>query len=64
MYNATGNKLFRHDIHHKEWNLEEIDIPITEINYNFNSISLNKHPEKLHYCQSIDVLLWSRKRIL
>ena len=61
LYNYREEKLYRHNIHHKEWNLEEADISVWDINYNFNEISLNVNPDKIHYSNKLDVLLWGRE---
>jgi uncharacterized protein YqjF (DUF2071 family) len=61
LYNYQKERFYRHNIHHKEWNLEEADISVWDINYNFNAISLNINPDKIHYSNKLDVLLWGRE---
>lgn len=61
LYNCQNNKLYRHDIHHKEWELEEVDISISDINYDFKNFSLNINPDKIHFSKKLEVLLWNRK---
>jgi uncharacterized protein len=61
LYNYHNNKIYRHNIHHKEWDLEEIDISISDVNYDFKSFSLNINPDKIHFSKKLEVLLWNRE---
>jgi uncharacterized protein len=64
LYNYVNNKLYRHDLHHREWQLKEIDISILDLNYDFNDLSLNgQHPDRVHFSKKMEVLLWKRKAI-
>jgi uncharacterized protein YqjF (DUF2071 family) len=61
LYERVGAKLYRFDIHHKEWELESIKIKIAHLNYragNFSTSGLQ--PERQHYCKKLEVLFWSR----
>lgn len=64
LYNYQDDKLYRHDIHHKEWKLEEIDISVSDINYNFKNLSLTVNPYKIHFSKKLSVILWGRKIVL
>jgi len=61
LYNYKESQLYRHDIHHKEWQLNEVDISVWDINYNFKDLSLTINPDKVHFAKKIQVLLWGRK---
>jgi uncharacterized protein YqjF (DUF2071 family) len=63
LYNYQNNKLYRHHIHHKEWDFEEIDISIWDIDYDFKNLSLNINPDKIHFSKKHEVLLWGRQVI-
>lgn len=63
LYNYHNNTLYRHDIHHKEWKLSEVAIFIFDLNYQLNTMSLPANPDKTHFCEKIEVLLWSRKAV-
>lgn len=60
LYNYKHGKLYRHDIHHKEWNLKEAVISVWDLEYNFENLSLTVNPEKIHFSKKIEVLLWNR----
>ncbi|REG99532.1 YqjF family protein [Flavobacterium aquicola] len=61
LFTYQNNTLYRHDIHHKEWDFEEIDISIWDLDYDFKNLSLNINPDKIHFAKKTEVLLWSRK---
>jgi uncharacterized protein YqjF (DUF2071 family) len=61
LYQNIGEKLYRFDIHHKEWDLHEVKANITRLIYHRGAFStVGRRPNLLHYCKAIDVLLWSR----
>ncbi|MDR6764415.1 uncharacterized protein YqjF (DUF2071 family) [Flavobacterium sp. 2755] len=61
LYEVKNKKIFRFDIHHKEWKLRKIDISITDIRYNFGKYKITVKPDKIQYAEKLDVVLWGRK---
>jgi uncharacterized protein YqjF (DUF2071 family) len=64
LYLDQENKLFRYDIHHKEWVIKKVNIKSLSVNYKIGEIDLNnRHPNLTHYSDGIKVIAWKRKRI-
>lgn len=57
LYEQHKNKLFRIDIHHKEWNLCQVQVSINHINYPL----CNETPNLVHFSPKISVLVWDRE---
>jgi len=61
LYEASNNKLHRFDIHHKEWDLQNLDVTINDILYDTGKYSLTNFPDKIQYADKIEVLLWGKE---
>ena len=64
LYLDKENELFRYDIHHKEWQLKDVNIKNLELNYNIGEINIGKNkPNMVHYSDGIKVVAWERKKM-
>jgi uncharacterized protein YqjF (DUF2071 family) len=61
LYENQNGKLYRFDIHHKEWKLKRLIATINSISYKAGDFSLNSHPDIMHYSKKLPVLLWGKK---
>lgn len=61
LYEVKNKKVFRFDIHHKEWKLCNIGISITAILYHVGKYKIDVNPDKIQYAEKLDVVLWGRK---
>jgi len=62
LYDVCNKKICRFDIHHMEWNLTDPQVTINEIRYETEKYSLHTYPDKIHYADKIQVLLWGKIR--
>ncbi len=64
LYLDKKNELYRYDIHHKEWEIKEVNINSLVLNYKIGEIDLsNLQPTLTHYSEGIKVIAWGRERI-
>lgn len=64
LYLNKENQFYRYDIHHKEWELKNVEIQNLNVNYKIGSINLGeKNPDNVHYSDGIKVLAWKRQQI-
>jgi len=63
LYLDQGQKLYRFDIHHKEWVINKIQIKHLTLNYQIGNLSLNNKPDIVHYSEGVKVLAWKRTEI-
>jgi len=64
LYQDSGKKLYRYDIHHKEWPLEDGNFKIRDLQYHAGRFHTVSNPPVLqHFCRKIAVLLWGRVRV-
>ena len=61
LFLEENNKIFRYDIHHKEWPLRSVKINMLEISYKGEEIDqMASMPEISHYSDGVKVLAWQR----
>ncbi|MFD1629755.1 YqjF family protein [Pseudopedobacter beijingensis] len=64
LYLKKDNRLFRYEIHHQEWELNEISIDNLKLNYKLGEVHLNESlPYIAHYSKGVQVLAWEREVI-
>lgn len=62
LYEICGNKICRFDIHHKQWELKNLSVTVNDIVYNAGNYSLSTFPDKTHYAEKLDVVLWGKEK--
>ena len=62
LYEKNNENIYRFDIHHKEWELKNLDTKITSIKYYAGKYALNIYPDKIQYSKKIEVVLWGREK--
>ena len=64
LYLNKKNKLYRYDIHHKEWEIKVLDLKKNSLDFNLNGINLtDKPPDISHYSDGIKVISWNKQLI-
>jgi len=63
LYEVCNNKICRFDIHHKEWELRDLDLTIRDIWYDAGKYTINTYPDKIQYAEKTQVVLWGRKKV-
>lgn len=60
LYENCADRICRFDIHHKEWDLKELNVTVNDISYHAGKYDISTFPDKVQYAEKIDVLLWSK----
>ncbi|WP_430613118.1 YqjF family protein [Flavobacterium sp. JP2137] len=61
LYVDQGAKLYCYDIHHLEWELEEVTLQQLTIDYQIGGIALQQPPHHLNYSKGIRVVAWDKE---
>jgi uncharacterized protein YqjF (DUF2071 family) len=65
LYLDVNSKIFRFDIHHKEWPIKKVNLKHLELQYRIGTYSLSeKLPELMHYSDGVKVISWGRKEVI
>ena len=64
LYLDQNEKLFRYDIHHKEWPLKNMEIIHFDLDYQIGEMTL-QHDQLLlaHYSDGVEVIAWKKQEI-
>lgn len=64
LYICDKEKVFRYEIHHKEWRLREIAFDNLELDYNFGAIHLTEKDVICpNYSEGVVVLSWAKEKV-
>ncbi len=63
LYLDKGETIYRYDIHHKEWEIKNVDIKRLELSYKIGVINLTNKPDLTHYSEGVKVVAWERMKI-
>jgi uncharacterized protein YqjF (DUF2071 family) len=63
LYVDKAETIYRYDIHHKEWEIKNVDIKRVNVNYKIGDINLTSKPDLIHYSDGVKVLAWERTRV-
>ncbi len=56
-------KFYRYDIHHKEWEIKNVDIKQLKLSYQIGEINLSdRQPDLIHYSNGVKVIAWKRQK--
>jgi len=59
-YLDYNNVIGRYDIHHKEWNIQDVTLQHLSLQYTLGDITLTTSPDFIHYSEGVKVLAWKR----
>lgn len=60
LYVEQGPHCYRYDIHHVEWQLDQVELTDLNANYNIADFSLSSAPNLCHYSPGVQVLAWKK----
>jgi uncharacterized protein len=64
LYLDSQEGLYRYDIHHQEWPLQEVSLQKLSLNYHVGDIDLCiLPPARVHYSSGVQVVAWPRQNI-
>lgn len=63
LYLDKGEDAFRYDVHHREWEIKEVDITRLNVHYKIGDINLTTKPDLIQYSDGVKVLAWGRTKI-
>lgn len=63
LYLNKNNQVYRYEIHHKPWELYQVEISNLITNYKIGEIFLNRKPDLTHYSDGVKVVAWKRENI-
>lgn len=64
LYLDNKEKIFRYDVHHKEWVLKNVETKRLNLNYKIGDTNLaDRQPDLTHYSDGVKVISWQRQKV-
>lgn len=63
LYLDKEEKIYRYEIHHKEWELKEVELNRLNLKYKIGELNLTNKPDYTHYSEGVKVIAWKRTEI-
>lgn len=63
LYFDLDNLFYRYDIHHKEWDLFNVNLKNLQVDYKIVDIHVSGNPELMHYSDGVKVLAWDKVKL-
>jgi len=63
LYLDQGKNIYRYDIHHPEWEINEVELKSLKLNYKVGEIEFNRFPDLKHYSPGVKVLSWQKIKL-
>jgi uncharacterized protein YqjF (DUF2071 family) len=64
LYVDIDDKIYRYDIHHKEWEIKNIELKNLNLNYKIGDITLTSNPVFKHYSNGVQVFSWKKIKVM
>ncbi|WP_413533880.1 YqjF family protein [Empedobacter brevis] len=63
LYLEENNNLFRYEIQHLPWKINQLEIEFLKIDYQINDLLIDSHPDLIHYSEGVQVVAWEKERL-
>lgn len=63
LYLKEKDQVYRYDIHHKEWELNQVIIHNLDLNYQLGRMAIEPKNYFAHYSKGIEVIAWGKVKI-
>ncbi len=63
LYFNKKDKLYRYEIHHKEWGIKKINLKKIDLHYHIGNLSISEPPDLAHFSEGVNVLAWQRQKV-
>lgn len=62
LYKGSGDKIARYDVHHAEWELQEVEARKLDIRYPVLGLDLgDTKPDVMHYSEGVKAITWGKQ---
>lgn len=64
LYLDVNDKIYRNEIQHLPWEINELTYSNLTTNYSLNKIELNRKPDLVRHSKGIQVLAWNKDKVI
>jgi uncharacterized protein len=64
MYLKEGASLYRYDVHHAMWDIQQVNLGKLRVQYQIGQLQItDKQPALVHYSKGVKVVAWGKTRV-
>ncbi len=63
LYIDINETFYCYDIHHKEWEIKNVELKKLNLKYDIKKLSLTNKPDLRHYSNGVEVVAWKKTKI-
>ncbi|GGE96065.1 hypothetical protein SAMN05443634_11074 [Chishuiella changwenlii] len=63
LYLNKGKDLFRYEIQHLPWNLNQLELDYLQLDYKLGNLILDSNPNFIHYSTGVQVVAWEKEKL-
>ena len=63
LYLEENNQLFRYEIQHLPWKINQLELEFLTIDYQLQELNIDSRPDLVHYSEGVQVVAWEKDRI-
>jgi len=63
LYLNKGNNLFRYEIQHIPWKLNQLELDYLQLDYKLGNLILDSNPNFIHYSVGVQVVAWKKQKL-
>lgn len=63
LYFGENNQLFRYEIQHLPWKINQLELDFLKINYQINDLQITSNPDLIHYSEGVQVVAWNKEKL-
>ena len=63
LYLEDHNQLFRYEIQHLPWKINQLELDFLKIDYQLQNLNIDSRPDLVHYSEGVQVVAWEKERV-
>ena len=63
LYLEDHNQLFRYEIQHLPWKINQLELEFLTIDYQLQNLNIDSRPDLVHYSEGVQVVAWEKERV-
>ena len=63
LYLDKNEELFRYEIQHLPWKINQLELDFLNIDYQINDLVIDSRPDLVHYSEGVQVVAWEKEKI-
>jgi len=65
LYLDEKNSIYRYEVHHKEWEIKNVEVKTLDLKYKIGDLDFSKlKPDLMHYSDGVKVLAWGKEKVI